>query len=63
MYSFLSTATIALHLFTESERRHYNIESLWIFGPEIDALHRVDPLDEIMANHDFDLDDLEPSRR
>lgn len=33
---FVVAGNIALHLFTKDTREHYDLESLWALGPEMD---------------------------
>ncbi|GLH00535.1 Uncharacterized protein GBIM_06885 [Gryllus bimaculatus] len=59
----MDLGNIALHIFSATARKTYDLESLWSVGAEYDELSRKpeDPVLEILQKHSVYLRDLEPA--
>lgn len=60
IFIFLS-GNIALHVFSEKARKHYDLETLWSVGPEFDdKMNKKNDVADIFENYSDYLKDLKP---
>ncbi|KAK5646757.1 hypothetical protein RI129_005221 [Pyrocoelia pectoralis] len=58
----IDLGNIALHIFSKEARERYDLDSLWSVGPDYDKENqKKDPFTEILENHSFFLQDLQPA--
>ncbi|KAL3281153.1 hypothetical protein HHI36_004371 [Cryptolaemus montrouzieri] len=59
----IDLGNIAFHIFSKQAREHYDLESLWAIGHQLDAeYNKKDPLVEMLENNTFYLKDFQPAR-